>query len=72
MDSMGVKTESWYWAYGADDILIIVDGEPSAVVAIVLAVGQTGVVELTTTPLMTSDDLDAARARLPQYRAPGT
>jgi len=71
MQSMGATTEAWYWAYGQDDVLIIVDAEPSAAIAISLAVNQSGAVELSTTPLMTSAELDEARGRLPAYRAPG-
>ena len=71
IESAGGKTEAWYFSYGQEDLVIIVDAEPAAAVGISLAVNQTGVVRLTTTALLTSAEMDAARSRMPQYRAPG-
>ena len=71
IESLGGRVESWYYAYGEDDIIVIIDAEPSAIVALSIAVNQSGGVAVTTTPLLTSSEMDEARARLPQYRAPG-
>jgi uncharacterized protein with GYD domain len=71
IDTLGGKTEAWYYAYGPDDVIIIVDAEPTATQAISLAINQSGSVELTITPLITSAELDQARRKLPDYRAPG-
>lgn len=71
VESMHGRIEAFYWAYGPDDIVIIVDAEPSVALAISMAVNQSGAVELGTTPLITSAEMDAARGKLPQYRAPG-
>jgi uncharacterized protein with GYD domain len=72
IESVGGKTEVWYFAYGEDDVIVIIDAEPAAAVAISLAVNQGGFVQLTLTPLLTAAEMDQARARLPQYRSPGT
>ena len=69
--SHGGTIEAWYYAFGDDDLIAIVDAEPAAAVAFSLAINQAGAVHLTTTPLLTTAEMDAARARLPQYRAPG-
>jgi uncharacterized protein with GYD domain len=71
IESQGGKVEAWYHAYGEDDLIVVVDAEPVAVVASSLAINQSGAVHLTTTPLLTTAEMDQARARLPQYRAPG-
>ena len=72
IESLGAKTEAWYWTYGDDDVLLIVDGDQASVLAISLAVNKSGAVEVSTTPLLTTADLDAARAKLPEYRTPGS
>ena len=69
--SMGGTTETWYWAYGQDDVLVIVDAEPSVAIAISIVVNESGAVELSTTPLITSAEMDEAKGKLPAYRAPG-
>jgi len=51
--------------------VIIVDAEPAAAVGLSLAINQAGVVRLSTTPLLTSAEMDVARSQMPQYRAPG-
>lgn len=70
IESVGGKTEAWYFSYGVDDIVIIIDAEPAAAVAISMAVNQSGAARLTTTPLLTSAEMDAARSQVPQYRTP--
>jgi uncharacterized protein with GYD domain len=71
IESQGGKVETWYHAYGEDDMIVIIEAEPTAGVAFSLAINQSGAVHLTTTPLLTSAEMDEARSRLPQYRAPG-
>jgi uncharacterized protein with GYD domain len=70
--NLGAKIEAWYWAYGQDDVFTIIDGDESSVLAISLAVNQSGVAHVSLTPLLTSEQLDAARGKLPNYRGPGT
>ena len=71
IESAGGKTEAWYFSYGQEDLVIIVDAEPAAAVGLSLAINQAGVVRLATTPLLTSAEMDVARSQMPQYRAPG-
>ena len=71
--SVGGSVESCYWALGDDDIFIIVE-LPDAIAAASIAatVGATGAASIRTTVLLTAADVDAAVAKHPSYRAPGT
>ena len=71
IESVGAKTEAWYFSYGVEDVVVIIDAEPAAALALSMAVNQSGVVRLNTTPLLTSAEMDAARSQVPQFRAPG-
>jgi uncharacterized protein with GYD domain len=72
LDGVGGKLESFYFAFGKDDAYVIVDVPDNAsVIAVSLAVNATGVVRVTTTPLISTDDLDAAAKKSVGYRAPG-
>ena len=71
IESVGGKTEAWYFSYGVEDVVVIIDAEPAAALALSMAVNQSGVVRLSTTPLLTSAEMDAARSQVPQFRAPG-
>lgn len=68
----GGSIESAYWAFGADDFLMIAE-LPDNVTAASLAatVGATGTSTVTTTVLLTADEMDAAVKKHPSYRAPG-
>ncbi len=72
VEGLGASVEAMYWAYGSDDVILITDApDASIAVATSLAVNQTGAVQLTTTPLLTAAEMDAAVAKLPAYRPPG-
>ena len=71
IESVGGKTEAWYFSYGQEDVVVIIDAEPAAAVAISMAVNQSGAARQITTPLLTSAEMDAARSQVPQFRAPG-
>ena len=72
LDGVGGKLESFYFAFGKDDAYLIVDVPDNAsVIAVSLAVNATGVVRVTTTPLISTDELDAAAKKSVGYRAPG-
>ena len=71
IESVGGKTEAWYFSYGVEDVVVIIDAEPAAAVALSMAVNQSGAVRLNTTPLLTAAEMDAARSQVPQFRAPG-
>ena len=70
--SMGGTTECVYWAYGPDDILIVVDfPKPEMATGLSLALAATGSFSVTTTVLLTANEMDAGAKAMPAYRAPG-
>ena len=69
---LGGKVEALYFAFGDSDIYVIVDVPDSAsAAALSLAVNASGMVKLSTVPLMTPEDVDAACKKTVSYRAPG-
>lgn len=70
--SIGGKLESIYYAFGETDVFLIID-LPDAVsaAALSLTVGAAGGARVTTIPLMTPEDIDAAAKKSIRYRAPG-
>jgi uncharacterized protein with GYD domain len=72
LDAVGGKLEAFYFAFGKEDAYVIVDVPDNAsVIAVSLAVNASGVVRVSTTPLISPDDLDAASKKSIAYRAPG-
>jgi len=73
MKNLGGKMESFYYAFGSFDVVAIVDG-PDAITAaaISMAINSTGMVALSTVPLLTPADIDKAAKKSVGYRAPGT
>lgn len=72
MKNVKGKVESFYFAFGADDVVVIAEAPDNiAAAAVALAVGATGLVKIRTTPLMTVDEIDQALALPLKYRAPG-
>jgi uncharacterized protein with GYD domain len=72
VESLGGKVEAFYFAYGEDDAYIITDIPDAATgIAISLTVNASGAVRLSTIPLITPEELDAASKKTVSYRAPG-
>lgn len=72
MKSLKGKLESMHFALGSDDVVLIVDGpDNTAIAALSLSVGQTGLVRVRTTPLLTVEEADQALEMSTKYRAPG-
>lgn len=72
IESMGGKVDGFYWTYGKNDVVTLVDAPTDVALAIALAVSSDpDSVQLETMPLLTAADLDAARSKLPSYRGPG-
>ncbi len=69
---LGGKLEVFYFSFGDEDAIVIAD-LPDAVAAasLSLAVNAAGAVSLSTTPLLTPEEIDAACKKPPTYRAPG-
>jgi uncharacterized protein with GYD domain len=69
---LGGKVEAFYYAFGEADVYVIVD-IPDAITAaaVSLAVNASGTVQLSTIPLLTPEEIDAACKKSVAYRAPG-
>ena len=72
IEAAGGKLEAFYYAYGDDDAFIIADlPDVMAGLAISLTVNASGAVRLSTLPLITPEEIDAASKKSIEYRAPG-
>src|SRR5215813_1437726 len=69
---MGGRLEAFYYAFGNDDFVIIVD-LPSNVdaSALALAANASGAVESRTTVLITPEEIDQATKKTVKFRPPG-
>ena len=71
-ESMGGKMESFYFAFGDRDALVIVDlPDNEAAAAIALAVNASGGASVKTTVLLTPEEVDRAAGQSVAYRPPG-
>jgi uncharacterized protein with GYD domain len=72
IEGLGGKVEAFYFAYGEDDAYVITDvPDVASGLAVSLAVNASGAVRLSTIPLITPEEIDAAGKKAVQYRAPG-
>lgn len=72
VEGLGGKVEAFYFAYGENDAYIITDMPDAATgIAISLTVNASGAVRLSTIPLVTPEELDAASKKTVSYRSPG-
>jgi uncharacterized protein with GYD domain len=70
--AIGGKVESFYYAFGDDDAVVILDlPNDVAAAALSLTISGTGAVRIRTTPLLTVEDIDRALDIQTKYRAPG-
>ena len=71
--SMGGSIDAFYYAWGDVDGYIIADlPDEASAAAISLAVSAAGAVTISTTPLITPEEMDAATQKHPDYRPPGS
>ena len=70
--ALGGHVEAFYFSFGPNDVVIIVD-LPDVVsgAAVGMAVGASGSVRSTTTPLITCEEIDQAAKKQVAYKAPG-
>lgn len=69
---MGGKLESFYYAFGEHDAYIVSElPDDVSAAAIGLRVNSTGLVSITTTVLLSPEDIDAASKKSINYKAPG-
>ena len=73
IEKQGGKLESFYYAFGESDVYLIADmpDAPTAA-ALALNVGATGAAHLSTTVLLTPEEIDAAAKKTVDYRPPGS
>ncbi|MEV0084820.1 GYD domain-containing protein [Saccharopolyspora sp. NPDC050642] len=70
--SCGGTLESFYFAFGADDVYIVVDmPDDVSMVAMAMAVRAAGAVTSRVVPLLRPEDVDEAARKTVDYRAPG-
>ena len=66
------KVEAFYFAFGADDAVIIVDvPDQETMAAIELTVTATGAIRTRSTVLLTPEQIDEAAKKHMSYRPPG-
>lgn len=72
VNAVGGKVEAFYYAFGMDDVVIILDlPDNVTAAAISLSTSATGLVRVRTTPLVTVEEVDRALQVKLRYRAPG-
>jgi len=73
VESVGGTLESLYFAFGDTDLFGVCDiPDVASAAALSLLIGSSGSVEVSLTPLLTVEDLDAAAAKSPSYSPPGS
>ncbi|MFT5204256.1 MAG: hypothetical protein ACI9C1_003663 [Candidatus Aldehydirespiratoraceae bacterium] len=71
--SVGGTMEDLYFAFGDTDVYAICDlPDAASAAAVSLLINSSGHVQISLTPLLSAEDLDAASKKSPTYRAPGT
>jgi uncharacterized protein with GYD domain len=71
MASLGGKVEGYYFAFGSEDVYIIVElPSPAAAAAASLAVAASGAASLRTVVLLTPEELNDATKLSAKYRPP--
>lgn len=72
VESVGGTLEAFYFCFGDRDAVIIADlPDAASAAAVSLAVSSTGAARLTTTPLITPEEMDKAAGKKTAYTAPG-
>jgi uncharacterized protein with GYD domain len=70
--SVGGRLESFYFAFGADDVVAVIDLPDNTTAAgVALLVGASGTIDTKMTVLLTPEEIDAAVKIGVDYRPPG-
>jgi uncharacterized protein with GYD domain len=71
-EALGGTMEVFYYAFGGDDVYLIVEVPDNVTAAAAsLAVAASGAVNIKTTVLLTPEEIDAAAQKTVAYRPPG-
>jgi uncharacterized protein with GYD domain len=69
---LGGTVEAFYFAFGADDVVLICElPDNSTAAAFAMEISASGSASVSTTVLLTPEELDAARNTHSGWRAPG-
>jgi uncharacterized protein with GYD domain len=72
IEGVGGRLESFYYAFGEHDAIVIADLPTQGDgLSLTMAVNASGAVRLSTTPLISPEEVDAAAKKGVAYRAPG-
>jgi len=72
IEKLGGSVDTFDFAFGAIDVYTVVElPDNVTAAAIALAVGASGLVAVTTTVLLTPEEIDAAAAKHAEYHGPG-
>lgn len=72
LTSMGGKLESFYYAFGEHDAYLIIElPDDITAAAVCLRVNSSGMVSISTTVLLSPEEIDKASKISVSYRAPG-
>jgi len=73
LHSVGGKLEEMYWAFGEDDVFVIVDlPDNETAAAAALTVSSSGAVGVSTIVLLTAEEIDRAAHKTVDYTPPGS
>jgi uncharacterized protein with GYD domain len=72
INELGGELETFYFAYGEDDTVIIVDlPDNTTAVTVAMTVEASGAADIKTTTLLEPEEIDEAARRSVHYRPPG-
>jgi uncharacterized protein with GYD domain len=72
LEGLGGKIESIYYTFGSSDVIVICDiPDTTSALALSMAVNASGAVRISTTPLITVEEVDAACKKTTAYRPAG-
>lgn len=72
IESLGGKIESFYYAFGESDVIVIADlPDVTSVAALSITLAASGAVSSKTTVLLTPEEIDSAVKKSSAYSPPG-
>jgi uncharacterized protein with GYD domain len=72
VEALGGKVEALYWAFGEHDWVLIADlPDNASASAFSFAVSGSGLLRVTTTPLLSAEETDKALEKKSNFQAPG-
>lgn len=72
VEGLGGRVECFYFAFGDRDVYTVLDlPDNETAVALAIAVGSSGLVDIRTSPLVTPEEVDAAAEKSVSYTPPG-